>query len=55
MIGPSMASSVKSFVEETKKYQDLGYDSFLASVAFWAADLKGVLGVMEDFVQKVGM
>ena len=55
MIGPSMVSSVQSFVEELKKYRDLGYDSFLASVAFWGADLKGVLGVMEDFAQKVGM
>ena len=55
MIGPAMASSVKSFVQEMKKYQDLGHDSFLASVAFWGADLDGVLGVMEDFAQKVGM
>jgi len=55
MIGPSMVSSVQSFVEELKKYRDLGYDSFLASVAFWGADLKRVLGVMEDFAQKVGM
>jgi probable F420-dependent oxidoreductase len=55
MIGPSMASSVKSFIEEMKKYRDVGYDSFLASVAFWGGDLNSVLGVMEDFAQKVGM
>jgi hypothetical protein len=55
MIGPSTASSVRGFVEEMKRYQDLGYDSFFAPVAFWAADLNGALGVMEEFARTVGM
>jgi probable F420-dependent oxidoreductase len=55
MIGPSTVSSVQTFVEEMKKYQDLGYDSFFASVAFWSRDLNGVLGIMEEFARKVGL
>lgn len=55
MIGPSTVSSVQTFVEEMKKYQDLGYDSFFAAVPFWSADLNGALGVMEEFAQKVGL
>jgi len=55
IIGPSTASSVQTFVEEMKQYQDLGFDSFFASVAFWSRDLNGVLGVMEEFAQKVGL
>jgi probable F420-dependent oxidoreductase len=55
IIGPSTTASVQSFIEEIKKYQDLGYDSFFATVPFWSRDLNGVLGIMEEFAQKVGM
>jgi probable F420-dependent oxidoreductase len=55
MVGPLYATSVAMFVEEMKKYQDLGYSSFVAPLPFWGTDLKGVLGVMEEFAQKVGM
>ncbi len=53
MIGPAMVSSVHSFLEEIKQYQDLGYESFFASIPFWAANVPGVLGIMEEFAQKV--
>jgi probable F420-dependent oxidoreductase len=55
MIGPAYVGSVNHLIEEMKKYQDLGFDSFFAPVAFWARDLQGALNVMEDFAQKVGM
>jgi probable F420-dependent oxidoreductase len=55
MIGPSTVTSVNGFIEEMKRYQDLGYDSFFAPIPLWAADLNGALGMMEEFTQKVGM
>lgn len=53
MVGPSTVSSVQSFIEEMKKYQDLGYDSFFASIPFWAKDAQEVLALMDEFAQKV--
>ena len=55
MIGPGTVNSVDSFVEEMKKYQGLGYDSFFAPLPFWGRDLNGVLRLMDEFVKKVGM
>jgi len=55
MVGPAYVASVDHFVEEMKKYTTLGYDSFFAPVAFWAADLSGALSVMEEFARKVKM
>jgi probable F420-dependent oxidoreductase len=53
MIGPSTVSSVQSFVEEVKKYQDLGYESFFASIPFWAQDAQVVLAIMDEFARQV--
>ena len=55
MIGPSTVTSVDAFIEEMKKYQDLGYDSFFAPISFWSGELTGVLRLMDEFAQKVGM
>jgi probable F420-dependent oxidoreductase len=56
MPGPTAsARSVDDFVEEIKRYQALGYESFLAPLPLWGMELKGVLALMEDFAQKVSM
>lgn len=38
-----------------KKYQDLGYDSFLAPIPLWTDNLRSALGIMEEFAEKTGM
>ena len=53
LVAPSYATSVDTFVEETKRYQDLGYDSFLAPLPLWSDKLEEGVGFMEDFAQKV--
>jgi len=55
MIGPAYVNSVDTFIEEMKKYQDLGYNSFFAPLPFWSGELNGVLRLMDEFAQKVGM
>jgi probable F420-dependent oxidoreductase len=55
MIGPASATSVDTFVEEMKKYQGLGYDSFFAPLPFWSGERDGVLRLMDEFARKVGM
>lgn len=54
-IGPAYIGSVDQYVEEMKKYQDLGFDTFFAPVGFWGTDLQNTLGVMEEFARKAGM
>jgi probable F420-dependent oxidoreductase len=53
LVAPSYATSVDTFIEETKRYQDLGYDSFLAPLPLWSDKLEEGVGFMEDFAQKV--
>ena len=53
LVAPAYTTSVEAFIEETKRYQDLGYDSFLAPLPLWSAELKEGVGFMEDFAQKV--
>ena len=55
MIGTLYADAVDASVADIKRYQALGFDYFFAPLPFWAADLKGMLNVMEDFARKVGM
>lgn len=55
MIGLLRTTSVDEFIEAMKPYQDLGYDSFMVPLPFWGADLQSVLGLMDDFADKVGM
>lgn len=54
-IGPAYIGSVDQYVEEMKKYQDLGFDTFFAPVGFWGTDLQNTLGVMEEFARKAEM
>jgi probable F420-dependent oxidoreductase len=54
-IGPAYIASVDKYVEEMKKYRDLGFETFFAPVAFWSRDLPGVLKTMDEFARKVGM
>jgi probable F420-dependent oxidoreductase len=54
-IGPAYIASVDQYVEEMKKYRDLGFETFFAPVAFWSGDLPGVLKTMDEFARKVGM
>lgn len=53
LIAPAYTTSVDTFIEETKRYQDLGYDSFLAPLPLWSDRLEEGVGFMEDFAQKV--
>jgi probable F420-dependent oxidoreductase len=55
IIGTLYAESVDAGVTDIKKYQALGYDNFIAPVAFWGGDLPGVLNAMEEFARKVKM
>ncbi len=55
MVAPSYATSVDAFIEETKKYQDLGYTSFLAPLPLWSPELEGALGFMDDFAKKANL
>lgn len=55
MIGLLRTTSVDEFIEAMKPYQDLGYKSFMVPLPFWGADLQSVLGLMDDFADKVGM
>jgi probable F420-dependent oxidoreductase len=55
MIGPSTVSSVQSFAEEIKRYQDRGYDSFFASIPLWSGDLTKVLSLMDEFARTMGI
>ena len=55
MVAPSYATSVDVFIEETKKYQDLGYTSFLAPLPLWSPELDGALGFMDDFAKKANL
>jgi probable F420-dependent oxidoreductase len=55
MIGPAYCPSLDAYFDEIKKYQALGYDYFLAPVAFWAQGLKGTLELMEQFAQRAKM
>lgn len=54
-IGPLYATSVDAFVEETKRYRDLGHDSFIAPIPFWSGERDGVLRLMDEFARKTGM
>ena len=55
MIGLLRTTSVDEFIEAMKPYQDLGYESFMVPLPFWGTDLQSVLGLMDDFADKVGM
>ena len=55
MIGLLRTTSVDEFIKAMKPYQDLGYDSFMVPLPFWGTDLQSVLGLMDDFADKVGM
>ncbi len=55
MIGPGYAPTMDSFFDQIKKYQDLGYDFFMAPVPYWSKDREHVLDVLEDFAQKIGL
>lgn len=55
MVGLLRTTSVDGFVEEMKKYQDLGCGSFMVPLPFWGNDLPAVLGLMDDFAHKIGM
>ena len=55
MIGLLRTTSVDEFIEAMKPYQDLGYDSFMVPLPFWGTDLQSVLGLMDDFADKVGL
>ena len=52
LVAPAYTTSVDAFIEETKRYQDLGYDSFLAPLPLWSDKLEEGVGFMEDFAQK---
>ena len=52
LVAPAYTTSVDTFIEETKRYQDLGYDSFLAPLPLWSDKLEEGAGFMEDFAQK---
>jgi hypothetical protein len=47
--------TVETFIEERKKYQDMGYDSFLAPIPLWTDNLRRALSIMEEFAEKTGM
>ena len=55
MIGPGYAPTMDSFLDQIKRYQDLGYDFFMAPVPYWSKDREHVLDVLEDFAQKIGL
>jgi probable F420-dependent oxidoreductase len=55
LLCPTSNPSVDAYLEATKPYVDLGYDSFIAPMAFWRGDENGIVQVMEEFAQKAGM
>ncbi len=55
LIVPAATTPVDTFIEETERYQDLGYDSFLAPLPPWSDKLEEGGGFMEDFAQKVSL
>jgi hypothetical protein len=55
LIGTLYAASVDASITDMKRYQALGYGSFIAPVPFWAQDLKGVPAAMEEFARKAKM
>jgi probable F420-dependent oxidoreductase len=54
-IGPAYIGSVDQYVEEMKKYKDLGFETFFAPVGFWGTDLPSTLKIMEEFARKAGV
>ena len=54
-VTPAYVGTVDTFIEEMKKYQDMGYDSFLAPIPLWTDNLRSALGIMEEFAEKTGM
>ncbi len=52
LIAPGYTTTIDSFIDEAKRYQDDGYDSFLAPLPLWSDKLDECLGFMEDFAAK---
>ncbi|MCE2484972.1 MAG: LLM class flavin-dependent oxidoreductase, partial [Desulfurellaceae bacterium] len=55
MISPMYVDSVDAYVEEFKRYSAMGYDSFFATLPFWARGLDGIQQAMDDFARKMNM
>lgn len=54
-ISPMYVDSVDAYAEECKRYSGMGYDSFFATLPFWARGLDGIMKTMDDFARKMKM